>query len=89
MGIVLSPDGGQLFVSPGRSRSVAVIDVAARRVVRTVEDVGTRAWGVAVSPDGRMVYTANGPSGDVSIADVATAKASGRGGWKSVGSHCR
>jgi YVTN family beta-propeller protein len=72
MGAVLSPDGRQLFVSLGRARSVAVIDVAERRVVRTIEEIGTRPWGIAVSADGRKLYTANGPSGDVSIIDLAT-----------------
>ena len=72
MGAILSPDGQQLFVSLGRARSVAVIDVAERRLVRTIEDIGARPWGIAVSADGRKLYTANGPSGDVSIIDLAT-----------------
>jgi YVTN family beta-propeller protein len=71
MGVVLSPDGGQVFVSLGRAGSVAVIDVASRKLVRTVNEVGQRPWGVAVSRDGRTLFTANGPSGDVSIIDVA------------------
>jgi YVTN family beta-propeller protein len=74
MGAVLSPDGRELYVSLGRARSVAVIDVTARRFVRTIADVGTRPWGIAVSPDGRSLYTANGPSGDVSVIDVAGGK---------------
>jgi len=49
-----------------------VIDVAERRLVRTIEDIGARPWGIAVSADGRKLYTANGPSGDVSIVDLAT-----------------
>ena len=74
MGVVLSPDGRELYVSLGRARSVAVIDPAARRFVRTIPDVGTRPWGIAVSLDGRKLYTANGPSGDVSVIDVASGK---------------
>jgi len=74
MGAVLSPDGRELYVSLGRARSVAVIDVTGRRFVRTISDVGTRPWGIAVSPDGRRLYTANGPSGDVSVIDVASGK---------------
>jgi YVTN family beta-propeller protein len=71
MGLVFSPDGRQLFVSNGRGRSVAVIDVAGPRVAATIADVGTRPWGIGVSPDGTHLYTANGPSGDVSVIDVA------------------
>jgi YVTN family beta-propeller protein len=74
MGLALSPDGRQMFVSLGRAKSVAVIDVATRAFVRSIEDVGTRPWGIAVSPDGSKVYTANGPSGDVSVVDVASGK---------------
>jgi YVTN family beta-propeller protein len=72
MGLVLSPDGRQLYVSLGRARGVAIIDAAARTHVRTVDDVGTRPWGIAISPDGRTLYTANGPSGDVAVIDIAS-----------------
>ena len=72
MGAVLSPDGRQVYVSLGRAKSVAILDVASRKLLRVIEDVGTRPWGIGVSPDGRKVYTANGPGGDVSIVDIAT-----------------
>ena len=74
MGGVLSPDGSQVFMSLGRAGAVAVIDVASRKLVRTINGVGARPWGVALSADGSKLYTANGPSGDVSIIDVATGK---------------
>ena len=70
MGAVLSRDAIRLFGSNGRARSVAVIDVAARRQIRTIADVGTRPWGIGISHDWRKLYTANGPSGDISIVDV-------------------
>lgn len=70
MGLALSPDGRHMFASLGRAKSVAVIDIATRALVRTIEDVGARPWGIGVSADGRTLYTANGPSGDVSIVDV-------------------
>lgn len=71
MGLAVSPDGAQLFVSTGRARSVAVIDVPGRRVVRMIENLGERPWGIVLSPDGERLYTANGPSGDVSVIDLA------------------
>jgi YVTN family beta-propeller protein len=74
MGAVLSPDGRKVYVSLGRAKSVAVVDVAGRTVERSIEDVGTRPWGIGVSADGRKLYTANGPSGDVSVIDIATGK---------------
>jgi YVTN family beta-propeller protein len=74
MGGALSPDGKQLYISNGRGESVAVIDVAGRKVARLIDGVGPRPWGIAVSPDGKKVFTANGPSNDVSVVDVATGK---------------
>jgi YVTN family beta-propeller protein len=65
MGAVLSRDGRQ---------SIAVVDVAARKVLKTIEEVGTRPWGIGVSPDGRKLYSANGPSGDVSVVDIESGK---------------
>lgn len=72
MGVVLSPDGRELYVSLGRARSVGVIDVMSRKFLHSIEDVGTRVWGLSVSPDGRKLYTANGPSGDVSVIDLGS-----------------
>jgi YVTN family beta-propeller protein len=74
MGLALSPNGTQMFASLGRAKSIAIVDVAKRTVLRTIDDVGTRPWGIGVSPDGRYLYTANGPSGDVSVIDIATGK---------------
>jgi YVTN family beta-propeller protein len=72
MGEVLSADGTQLYVSCGRGGSIAVIDVATRRQVRSIDGVGDRPWGVALSPDGTKLYTANGTSHDLSIVNLAT-----------------
>jgi YVTN family beta-propeller protein len=78
MGITLAPDGGNVFVSLGRARSIAVIDVKRRTLVGTIDSVGERPWGIAISADGRTLYTANGPSGDVSIVDLTTGTVSAR-----------
>ncbi|MFZ5897288.1 MAG: beta-propeller fold lactonase family protein [Myxococcota bacterium] len=72
MGCVVSPDGRWLYVSNGRAGSVAVVDVAARRVAAIIADVGARPWGIGISADGKRVFTANGPSNDVSIIDTGT-----------------
>jgi YVTN family beta-propeller protein len=74
MGQVLSPDGAQLFVSLGRAKAVAVVDVATQTVAKLIEEVGDRPWGIGISADGRQIYTANGPSGDVAIIDAASGK---------------
>jgi YVTN family beta-propeller protein len=59
-------------VSSGRGGSVAIIDVAARRQVRSIDGVGDCPWGIAVSTDGTRLYTANGTSHDLSIVNIAT-----------------
>jgi YVTN family beta-propeller protein len=72
MGAVLSHDEKELYVSCGRGGSVAIIDVVARKQVRSIDGVGDRPWGIALSRDGTHLYTANGTSGDVGIVDLAT-----------------
>jgi YVTN family beta-propeller protein len=72
MGVVLSPDGKQVYVSFGRAGSVGVIDVATRKLVKTIEDVGARPWGLGISADGTRLYAANGPSGDVAVIDLTS-----------------
>jgi YVTN family beta-propeller protein len=74
MGLALSPDGKELYVSLGRGEAVAVIDVATHKVEHLFDGVGARPWGIAVSADGKTIYTANGPSNDVSVVDAATGK---------------
>jgi YVTN family beta-propeller protein len=74
MGAALSPDNAQLYVSLGRAKAIAIIDVGTRKVARIIEDVGARPWGIGLSADGKQLYTANGPSGDVSVVDIASGK---------------
>ena len=69
MGVVVSPDGGRVYVSTGRGRHIMVIDAETLEVVGSVE-VGTRPWGIALTADGRYLYSANGPSNDVSVVDT-------------------
>jgi YVTN family beta-propeller protein len=72
MGTALSPDGKQVYVTTGRGGSLAILDVATRKQVRSLDGVGDRPWGVATSADGAFAYTANGKSHDVSIINLAT-----------------
>ena len=71
MGVVVSPDGGRVYVSTGRGGTVVAID-AVRGGSRGAATVGERPWGIALSPDGSLLYTANGPSNDVSVVDTET-----------------
>jgi len=71
MGVLLSHDGKQLYVSNGRGGTVSVIDTKSDEVTASIQ-VGTRPWGIALSPDGRYLFAANGPSDDVSVVDLKT-----------------
>ncbi len=71
MGLALSPDAKQLYVSTGRGKKVFILDTATNQPTASFE-VGTRPWGIAVSPDGKTLFTANGPSNDLSVVDLAS-----------------
>jgi YVTN family beta-propeller protein len=73
MGIAVSSDGKELYVSTGRGNAVAVIDTGKNAVATTIP-VGNRAWGIALDPSGSKLYTANGASNDVSVVDVKSRK---------------
>ena len=57
-GVAVSADGARAYVALGKDDAVAVIDVAARRVIDRIP-VGTDPEQVALSPDGRTVYVSN------------------------------
>src|SRR5262249_8883235 len=74
MGVALSRDARQLYVTTGGGAAVAAIGVAKGAAERSTAGVGARPWGIAVSRDGRRLFTANGTSDDLSIIDAATGK---------------
>jgi YVTN family beta-propeller protein len=75
---VFSPDGQRLYVTTGPGRSVAIVDLAKKAVVGTIEGVGAFPRGIAIRADGKKLYTANGASNDVAIIDVASKKVEAR-----------
>jgi YVTN family beta-propeller protein len=71
-GIAASPDGGTLYVAANASGNLAVVDVAERRLVRSIA-TGGRPLGVVVAPDGRRAYVSSFTApGTVFIVDTAT-----------------
>ena len=86
MGVALSPRGDTAYVTCGRGRAIAVIDVATNQVRKIFPEIGARPWGIGVSADGSRLYTANGPSNDVTVVDSSTGAVltripSGKGPW--------
>ena len=71
MGVVVAPDGDNVYVTSGRGRMLFAIDTSTYEVLGSV-DVGVRPWGAAISADGKTLYTANDPSNDVSVIDADT-----------------
>ena len=74
VGVVMTRDGKTAWVSLGRANHVAEVDVATRKVRRTVL-AGKRAWGLALSKDDKMLYVANGLSDDMTLVDTLAGKA--------------
>ncbi len=71
---VITPDGQTAWVGLGKANHVAEVDVASRKVRRTVL-AGKRAWGLALSADASRLYVANGLSDDMTTIDTASGKA--------------
>jgi len=74
VGIAMTKDGKTAYVALGHAAHVAVVDVAARKVLGYIL-VGKRAWGITLSRDEKTLYVANGLGDDVSIIDTASRKA--------------
>src|SRR5262249_10076242 len=60
-GIGVSPDGQRLYVAENLGDSLAVIDVAAKRVLQRLA-TGSYPYGLVVSPQGRVFVSAWGGS---------------------------
>jgi YVTN family beta-propeller protein len=72
MGVAIEQRGRYAYVTTGRAGTVEVVDLAARKVTKVIENVGKRPWGIAIARNG-LIYTANGPSDDIAVIDPATA----------------
>lgn len=72
--LIITADGSRAYVALGRANHVAVVDVAARKVLTYIL-VGKRAWGLALTTDEKLLYVANGLSDDVTIIDTDSLEA--------------
>lgn len=70
---VLSKDGKTLWVSCRGSGEVRVVDLAAGRVVDSIQ-VGTHPLVLQITPDGGQIWVPNQGSNSLSIIDVASRK---------------
>ena len=77
-GCDLSPNGKEFWAANSGDGSVSVIDVATKKVVRTI-DVGTKHSNrLKFTPDGKLVLISDAGSGDVVVVDTASRKVTKR-----------
>jgi PQQ-dependent catabolism-associated beta-propeller protein len=66
----MTADGKTAYITLGRARHVAVVDVASREVTDYIL-AGDRVWGAALTADEKLLIVTNGASDDISIIDTA------------------
>jgi len=73
-GFDVSPDGKEIWSAASQSGTISVINVAAKKVVHTIDAHLTRANRLKFTPDGKYVLVSRlgGNDGDVAIFDAAT-----------------
>ncbi len=69
--ILISDDGGTMYVALGQANQIAFVDVETREVTGYAL-TGSRPWGLNTSADGRYLYVTNGLSDDMSVIDLRT-----------------
>ena len=65
----MTKDGKTAYITLGRARHVAIVDVASREVTDYVL-AGDRVWGAALTSDEKFLVVTNGASDDVTIIDT-------------------
>lgn len=73
-GIDLSPDGTTVWSAHSRDGGVSVIDVATRKVVRTIPLGTKRSNRIKLTPDGRFALVSDLDAGDLVVVDTGTMK---------------
>ncbi len=77
-GCDLSPNGKEFWAANSGDGSVSVIDVAAKKVVQTI-DVGTKHSNrLKFTPDGKLVLISDAGSGDLVAVDTSSRKVTKR-----------
>jgi YVTN family beta-propeller protein len=73
-GFDVSPDGKELWSAAAEGGTVSIINIAAKKVVQTLDAHVTGANRLKFTPDGKYVFVSRlrGDAGDVAIFDAAT-----------------
>ncbi len=67
--VILDATGARAYTTSGAANAVLVVDVARRRVVRTIPTAAS-PHGLRMRPDGREIYVAGTAGGAVSVLNV-------------------
>lgn len=71
-GFNVSPDGKELWAANSHDGTVSIIDIAARKVVQTLESHTKAANRLKFTPDGRLVLISDLATGDLAVFDAHT-----------------
>ena len=71
--LLVSKDGGRLYVTCENTNEVLVVDTGSRRVINSLK-VGTHPFGLALSPDEKKLYVSNRWDNSISEIDLAAGK---------------
>jgi PQQ-dependent catabolism-associated beta-propeller protein len=73
-GMRFSADSRWLYVASEQEPMVSIIDVAERKLIRSIATGGERPVDIVMCPDGQRIYVSHGRSEDVRVFDAATWK---------------
>jgi YVTN family beta-propeller protein len=73
-GFDVSPDGKFLWAAHSRDGGVSIIDIAAKKVVGTINLATKRSNRLKFTPDGKHVLISDLDAGDIVVVDVASRK---------------
>ena len=75
--LAVTPDGSKVYAPHRQLKWVSVVDVAARRELKRIENFDYECQGVCVAPDGHRVYQASSARPLVSVIDPRTDEVAG------------
>jgi YVTN family beta-propeller protein len=73
-GLDLSPDGRALWSAHSRDGGVSVVDVASKKVTRTISAGTRRSNRIKLTPDGKFALISDLDAGDLVVLDAAAGK---------------
>jgi YVTN family beta-propeller protein len=70
-GFDVSPDGRELWAAHSRDGGVSIVDLAAKKVVQTIDAGTKRSNRLKFTPDGRLALVSDLDAGELVVLDVA------------------